>query len=395
MHIIFDANIYAADYKLSGVAFKTLFDYIRRTESRLVLPRIIREEVVIGFGRRLKREWKDFAEAQRKYQLVDIDNRANLKKPDIRASMIKLRRKLMKPNDEVRPVYIENTTGVDINEVFMRGVHRVRPANDEGEELRDVVIWLWVLAYTSSVEETIAFVSSDGAFWKNDAPHPNISDDITQHGQNRLSIYKTIDDFLKKHAPEPTVITSEWFAQHFKMTDFERDVVVALTRELNNTLPGTVRDMTVDQLRFNSGSLYDVAADVQFTELNLSLSIGLTAILRSAGQYAMFGGGLGPFSVPLVGPTTVLGGGLGSFSVPLVGPIQPRIGLVGVGGGGSYAAQYAAQTAPSERHAHAEADAKFSARIKAGVLAEVSLDELKLDQLGLYRQLYSPDESGK
>src|SRR5882762_4520844 len=102
MHIILDANIYAADYKLSGVAFKTLFDYIRRTESRLVLPRIIREEVVCGFGRRLKKESKDFLEAHRRYNLVDIDdNRSKFHKPDIRKAMNRLRRKLMKPSDEV------------------------------------------------------------------------------------------------------------------------------------------------------------------------------------------------------------------------------------------------------------------------------------------------------
>jgi hypothetical protein len=94
MHIVLDANIYAADYKLSGVAFKTLFDYIRRTESKLILPRIIREEVVVGFGRRLKREWKSFSEAHRKYALLDIDgNLLKTSKPDISRSMNKLRRK--------------------------------------------------------------------------------------------------------------------------------------------------------------------------------------------------------------------------------------------------------------------------------------------------------------
>jgi len=392
MHIVLDANIYAADYKLSGVAFTTLFDYIRRTESTLILPRIIREEVVVGFGRRLKREWKSFSEAHRKYALMDVDNKLlKLNKPDIRQSMIRVRRKLMKPSEEVVPIYVADTTGVNIDEVFLRGVHRWRPANDEGEELRDVVIWLWVLAYTKSAAENVAFVSQDRGFWNGDSAHPNITNDIARDVPARLSIYKTIDDFVKKHAPAPTTITPEWFEQHFAVADFA-EVLPAATGELSNKLAGPVRDVTVDQLNFVSGFLYEVAPDVQFVELSLSLSLSFTNIAPSPGQYPVLGGGLS-------------GGGL----VPLFGglfnpnPLQPRMGTLADFANPAAIAriftevhqQAATQPAPKERHLHAKAEAKFSARIKAGALAEISLDELKIDTREIYRQLYGSSEPDK
>ena len=39
MHIILDSNIYVEDYRMSGAAFQSLFDYIRRTDSTLILPK--------------------------------------------------------------------------------------------------------------------------------------------------------------------------------------------------------------------------------------------------------------------------------------------------------------------------------------------------------------------
>jgi PIN domain len=284
MHIILDANIYAADYKFSGVSFRTLFDYIRITESRLVLPRIIREEVVCGFGRRLKKESKDFLEAHRRYKLVDIDkNVPEFRKPNINNAMRRLRRKLMKPSDNVIPLYAAETAGVSIDDVFLRGVHRLRPSNDEGEELRDVIIWLWVLSYSGTAPENVAFLSQDSAFWSNDEPHPRIAHDILG-SQGRLSIHRTIDEFLKRHAPAPTEITSEWFSQHFNLAQFERDSVNAATQELVKALQGSVRDVQLEELNFNSGSLYEVAAGVQFTEMKLSLVLNLTNIVAEHEQ---------------------------------------------------------------------------------------------------------------
>jgi hypothetical protein len=278
MDIILDANIYAGDYKFSGVAFKTLFDYIRRTESRLVLPRIIREEVVCSFGRRLKRESKNFFEAHRRYNLVDIDDRqSQFRKPDIQRAMTRLRRKLMKPSENIRPLYVPEIIGVSVEEVFMRGVHRSRPASDDGEELRDVIIWLWVLHYCSSAPGNVAFVSQDSTFWNGEEPHQHIATDIRLQ-ENRLSICRTIDEFLKKHAPAPAEVTAEWFLTHFKVSDFERESIASATRELNGMLWGAVRDVCLDSLDFVQGSLYEVAPGVQFAELRISLSLSLNNI---------------------------------------------------------------------------------------------------------------------
>src|SRR5258708_5029872 len=124
MHIILDANIYAADYRMNGVAFQSLFEYMRRTESQLVLPRATREEVVIGYGRQLKREAKVFEQAWKQYRRLDLSDGPRFTKPDTRRAMIDLRRKLMKPAEGGMPIYVPEITGNFVQEAFMRRGHR-------------------------------------------------------------------------------------------------------------------------------------------------------------------------------------------------------------------------------------------------------------------------------
>jgi hypothetical protein len=178
MHIILDANVYASDYRMSGVSFRTLFDYMRRTESQMVLPRLIREEVVCDYGRKLKSQSKAFADIHNRYRRLDLDNKREVfREPDIRRAMKKLRRMLMKPQEGVTPIYIPEIKEVSIDEVFIRGVRRIRPANEQGEELRDVIIWLWALHYSTLARTEVAFVSNDSTFWSKDGAHPQVEKD--------------------------------------------------------------------------------------------------------------------------------------------------------------------------------------------------------------------------
>src|SRR6202162_1606121 len=141
MHVILDSNVYAADYRLSGVSFRTLFEYLRRTDSRIVLPHSIREEVILGYGRRLKAEAKQFAEVWNRYRYLELgSDRGVFRKPDVGSAQKQLRRLLRKPLGGIPTIFVAQMEGVSVEEVFTRGVRRQRPSNEQGEELRDVII---------------------------------------------------------------------------------------------------------------------------------------------------------------------------------------------------------------------------------------------------------------
>jgi hypothetical protein len=290
MHIILDSNIYAADYRMNGVAFQSLFEYLRRTESRLVLPRVIREEVVIDYGRRLKTGAKAFEEAYRKYHHLDLSSDVlNFRKPDGKYAMTRLRRKLMKPADGVAPIYFHEIKGEFLQEAFMRGIHRTRPANDNGEELRDVILWLWTIAYCDTANTDVVFVSGDGGFWAGDEIHPDIDRDAkTKNG--RLHVYRSIQDFLKAHAPTPVEITEEWAQKHFEIQSIERELIDRAARELSRSTGDIISALSIKEHKIKAGKLYEVSEDAQFAELELQLVFKFLRTLAPPQQPDAFAG---------------------------------------------------------------------------------------------------------
>lgn len=257
------------------------------------------EEVVVGYGRRLKIGAKAFEDAWRKYRLLDLENdRQQFQKPDGKYAMKALRMKLMKPTDGVRPIYVPDIRGDSIQEAFMRGVHRKRPANDEGEELRDVLLWLWTLAYCDTADAEVAFISDDGGFWTDETVHPDIENDLrTKNG--KLHVYRSIQDFLKAHAPTPVDVTEEWVKQHFEFQRVERELIDRAANELSR-LKDVITDLSIKEHKVSKGKVYQISEDSQFAELELQLVFEflrtpsprppLYAALQSVFEPVLFGG---------------------------------------------------------------------------------------------------------
>jgi hypothetical protein len=49
MDVVLDANIYLADPRMEGVAFKSLLDYLRKKQSTLIIPQIVFDEVIARY----------------------------------------------------------------------------------------------------------------------------------------------------------------------------------------------------------------------------------------------------------------------------------------------------------------------------------------------------------
>lgn len=385
MHIILDANIYSADYRMSGVAFQSLFEYMRRTESRLVLPRITREEVVIGYGRQLKRESKAFEEAWKRYHRVDLSGESRFTKPDIKDAMTRLRRKLMKPVDGVTPIYVPEITGAFLQEAFMRGIHRTRPANEEGEELRDVILWLWTMDYANSVD-AVTFISNDGGFWGNDEVHPDIDRDIrTKNG--KLLIHRTIPEFLKAHAPAPEPMTGEWFRAHFEIQRIQGELIDGALKELRGGLPRyTFHSLSIVEHALRAGQVYAVSDDSQFAELRLHLVLKFVALSE-------------PLRTPFQpeSPMRFSLGGMLTTSALMPGAFMPAAlspSTFGPGGFGGYPVlgRPLAQTETVSRDLRCNAEAQVSVRIQNSQTTEVSVDKFEIDRRQLIADFYNTKE---
>jgi hypothetical protein len=276
MDVALDANEFLSDPRMQSVRFQTLLAYLRQTESRLLIPKIVWDEVIARYPERISKPYKE--------AVNNVGTLRNLllaakipKIPELKVEkeIAAMRRKLKTPSPHVKALILGNFSEVSVEEVARRGVERIPPANPQGEELRDVIVWLMVLAHAKKAGAEIAFISHDGHFREGDVLHPKLQDDL-EGGKIKLHYYKAIDDFIKAHAPSPRDLTEEEALRLLSMP-----VVLDLFEiEARRFFPRywgseTEVDISERKLQFHRAALYDVGGS-QFGEMEVLGTLHVT-----------------------------------------------------------------------------------------------------------------------
>jgi PIN domain len=151
-----------------------------------VRPRLVREETVAKYRHLLDLQTKRAAQAVKDLNrlIVRKNSQIHFAPPKSVHAARKLRDKFREVEKAGLIRYYPDVNGVDVNEVFLSGVKRRRPANKDGEELRDVIIWLIALQYADKEKKQIALVSNDGGFWNDTEIHEHLKQDIDERKVN-------------------------------------------------------------------------------------------------------------------------------------------------------------------------------------------------------------------
>jgi hypothetical protein len=268
MDIVLDSNIYLSDIRLQSNRFANFFDYVRRTRSSIILPALVRDEVAQKHREKLtaqlSRVEKELKELRR-YTTDDVTFNSHSLDYETKSLKALLRR----PSKGVRTRFHASTEGVELNEVIRRGIKRLPPASESGEELRDVVLWLIVLAHAKSTSRPTAFVTTDTGFWESDKPKGQILQDIASQ-QVDVRLYRDLAQFTKGNALVSEAATESWVETHLSSAKIEEIVVgPALHRALKKRgVAGNIEKITPLTLQFVSGSVYKIDARTDFAELD-------------------------------------------------------------------------------------------------------------------------------
>jgi predicted nucleic acid-binding protein len=203
MHFVLDSNIFIADFYLESHEFKLLLDFISKNDHKIVLPRIVWEEIRAVHRRTIKEEEKLFN--GRKLKLIrhflkkELSNFAlNLegeteKYAEFVLDQLELEEKDVLPYNEAHLAEIAN-----------RAVNRIPPCSSSGEEFRDTMLWLSVLDMATSDEDrTVVFISADKHFCSDLHLHPMLRAECSQRNVTVL-YYPSIDAFMKEHVERTT-----------------------------------------------------------------------------------------------------------------------------------------------------------------------------------------------
>ena len=274
MFVILDTNIYLSDIRMEGINFRNLFSLLKKTDSTLVLTRMVREEVVASYERQLRAASKKVAGAWTDYRRLQL-NPHDFYEPNYKSEARDLRKRLKIGNKDIRCTVLDTMDGVDVTEVCLRGIHRRRPADDNGEELRDVILWLFAISYARKQLQPLSFISADKAFWDCDKPADQILMDIQQSTAD-ISIYKSLDDFITSKSPQPSPVTSQTQSNLLGQTQLRELLLSAIQRKsreqsLNRfaySLSGA--EFEVKEAKFLDGASYQIDDEVFSSRLDMT-----------------------------------------------------------------------------------------------------------------------------
>lgn len=270
MDVALDANEFLSDPRMESVRFQSLLNYLRKTESKLVIPKIVWDEVIARYPDIIAEPYKKAVNHVNSLRRLLLSAKVNLIPDLLLDREIKvLKQKLRKPSKHVRSRLLTNFSDVPVEEVARRGVARIPPANSKGEELRDVIIWLMMVAHAKKSQQGVAFISHDEHFREGDTLHPELSKDLDD-GKVRLYFYRSIDDFIKAHAPSLRVLTEEevfdLIARQTVLDLFELEARKLSPRHWGSSSV----EITDRQISFLKGSLFNVGGGAEYGEIEFT-----------------------------------------------------------------------------------------------------------------------------
>lgn len=290
MDVALDANAILNDPRMQGNAFNSLLDYLKKANSRLVLSKIVLDEVIAPYNERLRSAVHKANGTVGTLSSLVLGTKIELPVIDINREARRLKQKLLKPSRYVKSQILNNFGDIRVEEVAKRGIERIPPANENGEELRDVIHWLMLLAHARASKRDIAFISEDKHFRNETALHPRLMKDVQDNGVG-LYFYVSLDEFIKARAPAAHELTeADAFGYYGKshVTDrFEIEV-----RKFFPTRWPTASSIEIIQrdVRLIRGALYDVGPNSQFGELEFSGEVEVRVTTEVLATIFPFGG---------------------------------------------------------------------------------------------------------
>lgn len=236
MYIILDTNIFFKDWLFRKDLSQAFIDYVRKTRSQVILPKIIIEEVRANYRKELESKVSEYERACRELS-------------QLRAEPFEFTRLDLDVDDEVDS-YVYNILielGIDephgvisysaelLEKVANRAIHKRKPFTGNTErEFKDTLIWETVLEVVALAadrepgefaDEGVVFFSSDYRAFsfskdKPDLLHSELQEDLKAFPSVKFLYYNDFNKFIETHHSPIAAITREAILAHINASDF-------------------------------------------------------------------------------------------------------------------------------------------------------------------------------
>jgi hypothetical protein len=224
MDIIIDANVLYKDPQLVSPKSQALLDYARKTKSHLVIPTVVRQEVVANMRRELTESLNQAENLMRKIDHWRFEKGSSLEiniDVDFEISLYE------KHMDELihGGVLVELPYRDEfLSQVVERLANRTKPASEKGEGFRDVLLWLSLKEYSRASDKEVIFISEDKHHFADSGSnhlHPQLAAELQDEGL-KVRYLGSIDEFISQHSSKIDYIKREWVESALRAANFER-----------------------------------------------------------------------------------------------------------------------------------------------------------------------------
>lgn len=220
MDIIIDTNIIKQENYFRSKKFLILMDYLRKTNSKIVLSQIVKEESISLYETDISsklieatNQIKDFSRIC--FTPVVIDLNIEVKK-EVNSYIA-----YIQELSTEKLLYEIPYTNDFLPEVVYRMISRKKPCSNKGEECRDVILWLSIKKLLKN-KKSVAFISNNSNEFSSNKTdlHTDLRSELVKENLE-LKYYLNLNDFLKNHAEKVDYITKDWITDELSKSDLE------------------------------------------------------------------------------------------------------------------------------------------------------------------------------
>lgn len=226
MDVVLDTNIFYSDFSMKSKDFVIVFDYVKKTDSKIIVPKIVYEEIKARYKCSISNELKTLEKAKSSLERKLIEGLPEVKidvEHELKKYITFFKETLNISEDEI----VDYKTNY-LDEVVNRAIWRIKPCSQKGEEFRDALLWLTVkdIALSRS-EKAVIFISNNAKEFSSidkKELHPDLFKETSKKGLT-IKYHKTIKDFIKDHAIKIDFITSEWLISAIPLEEINEEVM--------------------------------------------------------------------------------------------------------------------------------------------------------------------------
>lgn len=209
--VVLDTNALHSDAWLTGQHGRALVDLASEGRIRLIVPEVVRDEILRQRREAAEKAWKTADEALDEMQKAGLN--VSESKARLKATFGRIDSEFEGAFAELfgrDGVSMEPTPDIDVKKLVERDLARRRPFLETEQErkkksfgFRDVVIWETVLAVLDGADsgDTVLFVTADNGFVERDETvkiHPDLLEDLDARGvdHGRIANAKALNHVL-------------------------------------------------------------------------------------------------------------------------------------------------------------------------------------------------------